>query len=185
MVVGGVFIAPTTKVAVGEAVCRRAHRTVRCASHVTQPLGFDRWSSDKWGHRTVRWCTGQSLFTVRCAICVCSDFWARSPRTVAHCSPFADDRWRCSRYSAWHTGQSGATPDSPVNYSGVTFPETRRWRVRVDPLWRSGHSPVAHRTVRCARPGQPSVSFAPFFLNPILDFLLVCVEPLAPVELII
>jgi hypothetical protein len=34
------------------------HRTVRCASHVTQPLGFDRWSSDKWGHRTVRWCTG-------------------------------------------------------------------------------------------------------------------------------
>ena len=42
----GVFIAPTTKVAVGEAVYRRAHRTGRCASHVTQPLGFDRWSSD-------------------------------------------------------------------------------------------------------------------------------------------
>jgi hypothetical protein len=35
----GVFIAPTTKMAVGEAVCRWAHRTVRCASHVTQPLG--------------------------------------------------------------------------------------------------------------------------------------------------
>jgi hypothetical protein len=29
------------------------------------------------------------------------------------------------------------------------------------------------------------VSFAPFYLNPFLDFLLVCVEPLAPVELII
>jgi hypothetical protein len=41
--------------------------TVRCASHVTQPLEFDRWSSDKWDHRTVRWCTGQLLFTVRCA----------------------------------------------------------------------------------------------------------------------
>jgi hypothetical protein len=38
----GVFIAPTTKMAVGEAVCRWAHQT----SHVTQPLGFDRWSSD-------------------------------------------------------------------------------------------------------------------------------------------
>jgi hypothetical protein len=25
----------------------------------------------------------------------------------------------------WHTGQSGATPDSPVNYSGVAFLETR------------------------------------------------------------
>jgi hypothetical protein len=41
----GVFIAPTTKVPVGEAVYRWAHRTVRCASHVTQSLGFDRWSS--------------------------------------------------------------------------------------------------------------------------------------------
>jgi hypothetical protein len=39
----GVFIAPTTKVAVGEGCCRMAHRTVRCASHVSQPLGFDRW----------------------------------------------------------------------------------------------------------------------------------------------
>jgi hypothetical protein len=63
----GVFIAPTTKVVVGEGCCRRAHRTVRCASHVTQQLGFERWISDMWGHRTVRWCTGQVLFTVRCA----------------------------------------------------------------------------------------------------------------------
>jgi hypothetical protein len=28
----GVFIAPTTKVAVGEGCCRRAHRTVWCAT---------------------------------------------------------------------------------------------------------------------------------------------------------
>jgi hypothetical protein len=28
----GVFIAPTTKMAVGELCCRRAHRTVRCAT---------------------------------------------------------------------------------------------------------------------------------------------------------
>jgi hypothetical protein len=63
----GVFIAPTTKMAIGEAVCRWAHRTVRCASHVTQPLGFYRWSSDSLVHRIVRWCTGQPLFTVWCA----------------------------------------------------------------------------------------------------------------------
>jgi hypothetical protein len=57
----GVFIAPTTKLAVGEACCRMAHRTVRCtpdtvrcASHVTRPLGFDRWSSDWW----VAWLSG-------------------------------------------------------------------------------------------------------------------------------
>jgi hypothetical protein len=56
----GVFIAATTKMTVGEAVCRWAHRTVwcatdtvRCTSHVTQPLGFDCWSSDRWDHRTV------------------------------------------------------------------------------------------------------------------------------------
>jgi hypothetical protein len=63
----GVFIAPTTKVTVGDGCCRMAHRIVRCASHITQPLGFDRWSSDLCGHRTVRCYTGQSLFTVRCA----------------------------------------------------------------------------------------------------------------------
>jgi hypothetical protein len=39
----GVFIAQTTKTAVGEGCCRWAHRTVWCASHVTQPLGF--WRS--------------------------------------------------------------------------------------------------------------------------------------------
>jgi hypothetical protein len=36
----GVFIAPTTKVAFGDGCCRRAHRTVRCATEhclVRQP----------------------------------------------------------------------------------------------------------------------------------------------------
>jgi hypothetical protein len=136
--------------------------TVRCASHVTQLLGFDRWSSDKRGHRTVRWCTGQSLFTVRCAFWHLLWLCARCPRTIAHCSPFADDCWRRSRCSAWHTEQSGATPDSPVNYSGVAFSETRRWRVRSWSPWCTGHCPVVHRTVQWARPGQPSVFFAPF-----------------------
>jgi hypothetical protein len=31
-------------VTVGEGFWRMAHRTVRCASHVTKPLGSDRWS---------------------------------------------------------------------------------------------------------------------------------------------
>jgi hypothetical protein len=35
--------------------------TVRCTSHVTLRLGFDRWSSDRWGLLAVRWCTGQVL----------------------------------------------------------------------------------------------------------------------------
>jgi hypothetical protein len=83
-----------------------------------------------------------------------------------------------SRCSAWHTGQSGATPDSPVNYSGVAPRNPEGDKLELI-------HPSAPDTVRCARPGQPSVVFAPFCLNPFLDFLLVCVEPLAPVELII
>jgi hypothetical protein len=104
---------------------------------------------------------------------------------TVHCFTFAVDRWRCSRYSAWYTGQSGATPDSPVNYSGEPFLETRSLAVGGDSPWCTGRCPVAHRTVRCTSLGQPSVFFAPFYLNPFLDFSLVCVEPLAPVELII
>jgi hypothetical protein len=98
----GVFIAPTTKVAVGRGCCRWVHRTVRCASHVTQPLGFDRLSSDMWGHRTVRWCTGQLLITVRCAFWRLLWLCARCPRTVHAPFTFAD-----GRCFAWHTGQSG------------------------------------------------------------------------------
>jgi hypothetical protein len=83
------------------------------------------------------------------------------------------------------------TPDSPVLHRTVQWiivewlPKTRSWAVQSGSPWCTGHCSVAHRTVRCARPGQPSVCFAPFYLNPFLDFLLVCVEPLAPVELII
>jgi hypothetical protein len=77
------------------------------------------------------WGTGQSLFNVRCAFWRCSDS-ARAVRalftfTVHFCRrPLA--QYRCS---AWHTGQSGATPDSPVNYSGVAFqnPEAEQFRV--------------------------------------------------------
>jgi hypothetical protein len=100
-----------------------AHRTVRCACHVTWPLDSDRWSFCLLGHRTVRWCTGQALFTVRCAISLCSDSGAYCSAFNAFCRrPLA----RSSRCSAGtpdspvrHQTLSGATPDSPVNYSGA------------------------------------------------------------------
>jgi hypothetical protein len=76
-------------------------------------------------------------------------------------------------------------PDSPVNYNGVRLEKPEAEEFRLYGPWCTGHCSVAHRTVHCARPGQPSVSFAPFSLNPNLFFLLVCVEPLAPVEHII
>jgi hypothetical protein len=70
------------------------------------------------------------------------------------------------------------TPDSPVNYSGGQFQKPEGGKFGVD-------LPGAPDTVRCARRGQPSVVFCSFYLNRFVDFLLVSVEPLAPVELII
>jgi hypothetical protein len=91
----------------------------------------------------------------------------------------------CSRCSAWHTGQSGATPDSPVNYSGVAprIPEGGKFGVDLP----SAPDTVRWRTGQSGAPDQVSLrlSFCSFYLNPFLDFLLVCVEPLAPVKLII
>jgi hypothetical protein len=75
--------------------------------------GFDRWSYDSLGHRTVRCRTGQPLFTVRCAFWRCSDY----VRTVCALFTFEGDRWsRQLRFLAfaplahrtvwWPTGQS-------------------------------------------------------------------------------
>jgi hypothetical protein len=56
------------------------------------------------------------------------------------------------------------TPDSPVNYSGapLDFPEGDEFDLESSGApdtvrWCTGHCPVAHRTVRCARPEVPSV----------------------------
>jgi hypothetical protein len=69
------------------------------------------------------------------------------------------------------------TPDSPVNYSGVALQKPKAEQFRVH-LPGAPDSPV--RQIRAAFDW-----FCSFLLNPILDFLLVCVEPFAPVELII
>jgi hypothetical protein len=51
----------------------------------------------------------------------CSDS-ARAVRALfTHCSLLQTTVGAVSRCSAWHTRQSGATPDSPVNYSGVAL----------------------------------------------------------------
>jgi hypothetical protein len=173
-VVGGIYSPNHQNSRWGELLSMGAPDTVRCASHVTQPLGFwriDCWSSDSLGHRTG---------TVHYPVYLLALLWlcANCPRTVH----VAGDRWsRPLRFLAvaplahrivrWPTGQSGE-----LKRSGC--PETRRWRVQ--PV-RS----LVHRTVRCARPGFSLVSFAPFFWTLTSIFLLVCVEPLAHVVYII
>jgi hypothetical protein len=139
--------------------------TVRCASHVTQPLRFDRWSSDKLVHRTVRWCTGQSLFTVRCAT-LCE----LSAQCSVHCSLLQ------TTVGAVVVAPHG-TPDNLVNYSGVALQKPEAEQFRVD-LPGAPDSPV--RQTRAAFGW-----FCSFLFEPFLGLLLVCVEPLAPIELII
>jgi hypothetical protein len=82
----------------------------------------------------------------------------------SHCQPTVEvDRCAGDRCSAWHTGQSGVTPDSPVNYSGEPLQKPEGEEFSLYGPWGTKHCPVAHKTVRCARPGFSSVSFAPFF----------------------
>jgi hypothetical protein len=97
----GVFIAPTTKVAIGDGCSRMAHWTVLCASHITQPLGFDRWSSDKWGHRTV---------TVHCPVRLLTPALT-SARAGAH---YSVSLFLCRRPLARSSHCSAGTPNSPV-----------------------------------------------------------------------
>jgi hypothetical protein len=65
---------------------------------------------------------------------------------------------------------SAGSPNSLVNYSeaalqkpeGGKFEGVRPWAPDTV-RWCTEHCPVVHRTVRCAKPGFSSVSFAPFF----------------------
>jgi hypothetical protein len=174
----GVFIAPTTKPTVGEAVCRWAHRTVRCATGhcpVHQPC-----------HPTVRVLTVLTIGALsswapdrHCSLSGAPSGAALTLRELsAHCSLLQ------TTVALVSVARLGA-PDSPVNFSEVASEKPEAEEFREYDSWCTGHCPVAHRTVRCARPGQSSVSFAPFSWNPNFNFLLVCVEPLAPVEHII
>jgi hypothetical protein len=88
----GVFIAPTTSSTVGEAVCRWVHRTVRCASHVTQPLGFWQfWPLELWHLRAPDSPVPHWTGPVHCPVRLLALLWlcTNCPRTVH----VAGDRW--------------------------------------------------------------------------------------------
>jgi hypothetical protein len=55
----------------------------------------------------------------------------------------------------WLTGQSGAPPDSPVNYSRTLPNFSRELPVHRSSAWRTGHYPVHHRTLSSAPPDSP------------------------------
>jgi hypothetical protein len=55
----------------------------------------------------------------------------------------------------WLTGQSGAPPDSPVNYSRAPPNFSRERPVHRSSAWRTRHCPVHHRTLSGAPPDSP------------------------------
>jgi hypothetical protein len=115
-------------------------------------------------HRTVRCTTGQPLYHVQCgslsyssAADRCRFVAVGAPDTVrcplptvgaGHASPTDCAANRCTG-GRWLTGQSGAPPDSPVNYSRTppNSPESGQFTVA---------QPGAPDTVRCTT-GQSGV----------------------------
>jgi hypothetical protein len=114
-----------------------AHRTLSGARFLSFYGEADRWQS--WS----RWRTGH----VRCT--------PDSPvppldRWLVHVSRADCAADRCpSRPLAHRTVR--CTPDSPVNYSRSSPDFSRERPVHRSSAWRTGHCPVRHRTVRCAR----------------------------------
>jgi hypothetical protein len=164
-------------VVVGDGCCRIAHRTVRCATRhcpVRQPRHptvrvrpLELWQvgppDSPVVHRTVTVHSSVRLLTPALT----------SARAGTHCSV---SLFLCRQPLAQVAVASAGTPDSPVLHWTVRW-IIAEWLPKFLKLASSEWiHPSAPDTVRCARPGQPSVVFCSFYLNPFLDFLLVCVN---------
>jgi hypothetical protein len=154
----GVSIAPTTKL----AVCWRllSHGAPNSLVRHRTQSGVPATSPNRWiptVGASVFWATGQSGGAPdrHCSLSGAPSGSALTlARTVAHLMPSADDRWRevavvplAHRTVRCATGQSGAPPDSPVNYSGAAsrIPEGEQFGVEVSGApdtvrWHTGQS---------------------------------------------
>jgi hypothetical protein len=105
---------------------------------------------------SVRWRTGQSgarfpskIGTVdRCSLGAVGTLDSPVPHlTVGSATRHARiERPTVGPADCWLSGQSGAPPDSPVNYNRTSPDFSRERRLRRSRL--TGHCPVHHRTVR-------------------------------------
>jgi hypothetical protein len=132
----GVFIALNHQIAVGTGCYRWAHQTVRCASHVTQPLGFGRCrplealSSSGTGQSSA----ASDMYCSLSGAPLTGD--SALPRTVPLILQLLQStvarRSRCS---------AGA-PDSLVNYSGARPEKPEGGEFGVVRSWCTGHCPA-------------------------------------------
>jgi hypothetical protein len=112
--------------------CRVAHRTVRCATGQPLFMSGARFPSIPGATDRCNFGLVGAPDTVRCPL---------STVGAGHASP-ADLATDCCAGGRWLTGQSGAPPDSPVNYSRTPpkFLESDQF---------AGDQPSAPDTVRC------------------------------------
>jgi hypothetical protein len=132
-----------------------AHRTLSSARFLSLNSAVDRCrSGSRWRAGHVR-CTPDSPVPP-------SDRW------LGHVSRAdrAADRWPC-RPLAHRTVR--CTPDSPVNYSRTPSADSRERPLYAESVWRTGHCPVHHRTVRCARPSWVLVVHSQVFCTSLLS----------------
>jgi hypothetical protein len=92
-------------------------------------------------HRTL----SRAHRTVRCPL---------STVGAGHASPTDCAADRCAG-GRWLTEQSGAPPDSPLNYNRTPPNFPREWSVHRRRAWRTGHCPVHHRTLSGAPSDSP------------------------------
>jgi hypothetical protein len=113
----------------------------------------------------VVWCTGQfgASPDSHCSCPVRDCLPNKAQSTVAASGPMAHRTVRCPcRLLVLATRHpriarptialaTVGSPDSPVNYSRTPLILSRERPFHRRPAWRTGHCPVHHRTVRCAR----------------------------------
>jgi hypothetical protein len=121
------------------AFCRVAHRTVRCTTEQPLFMSGARSPSYSGADDRCRFVAVGAPDTVRCPLPTVG---------VGHASPADCAADRCAG-DRWLTGQSGAPPDSSVNYSRMSSnsPESSLF---------TGVQPGAPDTVRCTT-GQSGV----------------------------
>jgi hypothetical protein len=177
----GVFIALNHQTTVGVAASMGAPDTVRCASHVTQLLGsraVDRWRlcllvapDSPVPHRTGTvqcpmslWRAALTLRALFFTVALIFSFCRRPLREVA-VAPLSH------RTVRWIIAERAMRNPriASLRLYGPSAPDTVRWH--------TGHCPVAHRTVRCARPGHTRF-LCSFVFEPYLQSCIVCVESL-------
>jgi hypothetical protein len=151
----GVFITPTTKIAVGEGCCRMAHRIVRCAIRhcpVRQPrhptvrvwpleLLTSGPPDSPVVHRTV---------TVHCPVCILVHALT-SARTGTYCSALL---YRCRRPLALCSRYSAGTPGSPVLHRIVQWIIAERLP-EFPKVASSEFGSLVHRTLSGGTPDSP------------------------------